>query len=364
MSNVIQLNVPVSRQPLARRLAGLIQCFAAERRFGEDVFWLKENAELLSILECTGQTLDDAAIEPLQGFYAQVLERMTFFPQYYRFLLSITLDLEDLGLPGSKGEALVDWATRAGLAEAELSDLQRAEARRLMLRRGCDPLAADTGLDDRLRRFAGRADTFALPNKKAAYELTHIVFYLSEYGRCDPGLDAAILRSLDYAGTLAYLDQNADLLAEICVALRYAGQMPPVLWEEWIAREARRFSLIEGAQARVQDHYHDYFVCNWLMALKGEDVFVAAPQFCRAEFSREMPLPGPLRTLSERLFALGADRRGDWAAMRDGLLDALDTRGQDIVQEAEANCTDFDAFFRIFARADGPRTDMRRVVAL
>ncbi|WP_050930035.1 DUF6902 family protein [Aestuariivita boseongensis] len=350
MSNVIRLNLPVSRQPLTQRLAGLVHCFAEERRFGEDVFWLKENAELLSILDCTGLTPDDSALAPMEGFYAQVLDRMAFFPQYYRFLLSITLDLEDLGLPGNHGEALVNWAADQGLAQAELSDLQRAEARRLMQRRGRDPMAADKGLDDRLRAFINRPETFALPNKKAAYELTHIVFYLSEYGRRDPGLDAPALRALSYAGTLAYLDQNLDLVAEICVALRYAGQEPPVLWEDWVAREATGFRMTEGPRAQVGDNYHEYFVCNWLLAARGDECFQSAPNFCRAQFTRDS-WPGPLRALSETLFGLGPLRQADWSVMRHQMFEVLDTRGQDILMEAEANCVDFDHFFSVFARA-------------
>ena len=79
------------------------------------------------------------------------------------------------------------------------------------------------GLNDRLRGFARRSITFALPNKKAAYELTHIVFYLSEYGRRDPEVGQAFIDSLHFAGTLAFLELNLDLLAEICIALRFAG---------------------------------------------------------------------------------------------------------------------------------------------
>ncbi|MFY9210420.1 MAG: hypothetical protein WAO69_04770 [Aestuariivita sp.] len=352
MSNVIHLTLPTSRQPLDQRLAGLIHCFAQERRFGEDVFWLKENAELLSILECTGQSVDLSALAPLEGFYAQVRDRMAFFPQCYRFLLSIALDLEDLGMGRDTGAELVDWAAESGLAEVEFSDLQRAEARRLMQRRGRDPLAGDAGLNDRLRRFINRPETFALPNKKAAYELTHIVFYLSEYGRRDPGLDAPALKSLSFAGTLAYLDQNADLLAEICIALRYAGQEPPVLWEEWIASEARGFSVTEGPHAQVADHYHDYFVCNWLLAVRGDPVFANTPNFCRAQYTKPESWPGPLRAISEHLYGIGPMRSGDWHRMREALFDVLDERGQDILQEGEANCVEFETFFDIFARAE------------
>ena len=173
----------------------------------------------------------------------------------YRFLLSICLDLEDLGLPGDKGEALAHWVDTQELPEAELSDLQRAEARRLLARRGVRALDWDVGLEDRLRRFVNRSETFAMPNKKAAYELTHIVFYLSEYGRRDPNLDQAAITSLEYAGILAYLDQNADLLAEICVALRYTGQTPSPIWEDWLEREVHRFKIATGPQADPQDDY-------------------------------------------------------------------------------------------------------------
>ncbi|MFC3117922.1 DUF6902 family protein [Jhaorihella thermophila] len=240
---------PVPAAGRARAAPRWSKSFARHRRFGDDVFWLKENAELLNILECTGLDLGPDALAPHEGFYADIERRLGFFPQYYRFFLSICLDLEDLGMPGDKGEALCRWAAREGLADAELSDLQRAEARRLMLRRGIDPLPEDAGLEDRLRLFMDRSETFAMPNKKAAYELTHIVFYLSEYGRRDPGLSAAAAKSLEFAGILAFLDQNVDLLAEICVAMRHAGIAPSSIWEDWLEQETRRFAVLSGARA-------------------------------------------------------------------------------------------------------------------
>jgi len=350
MSNVIHLNVPSQRQCRETRLAATLQSFAQSRRFGDDVFWLKENAELLNILECTGAKVPAPALVPHQGFYAQVEKRIEFFPQYYRFLLSICLDLETLGQPGTKAETLVHWAAEQGLAEAELSDLQRAEARRLMQRRGVDPMAHDTGLDDRLRRFIGRSDTFAMPNKKAAYELTHIVFYLSEYGRIDPQLDGDAITSLEFAGLLAYLDQNADLLAEICVALRYAGQTPSQIWENWLERETHRFSIMSGDQVTVQDDYHDYFVCNWLMAESGRDAFFKDVENDRMCFTRAEPSTGPLRDMSECMFRLDGARSGDWGHMRAHVEDAVSEVGFDILTEAQQSSDKFDAFFQGFAR--------------
>lgn len=116
MSNVIRLNVPSQRQSKRDRHAALIASFAQHRRFGDDVFWLKENAELLNILECTGTALDADTLAPHEGFYKQVEKRLGFFPQYYRFLLSICLDLEDLGMEGTKGAALAEWVHAQGLA--------------------------------------------------------------------------------------------------------------------------------------------------------------------------------------------------------------------------------------------------------
>ena len=140
MSNIIALNVPPRRQRLAARADRLIDLFASQRRVQDDVFWLKENAELLSILECTDAQLGPDGLAPHMSFYAGLKERLTFFPQYYRFLLSIGLDLEDLGLTGTcsdgQMEALCHWVNDQGLPGAELSDLHRAEARRLLARRG------------------------------------------------------------------------------------------------------------------------------------------------------------------------------------------------------------------------------------
>ncbi|QBF31568.1 hypothetical protein [Thalassococcus sp. S3] len=350
MSNVIHLNVPSLRPSRDTRLAAMIRSFAEARRFGDDVFWLKENAELLNILECTGSRVPLSALAPHEGFYAQVEKRIEFFPQYYRFLLSICLDLEALGMPGDKAAALVEWAHQQGLAEAELSDLQRAEARRLMQRRGVDPMAHDGGLEARLRRFIARSETFAMPNKKAAYELTHIVFYLSEYGRVDPQLEEAAVTSLEFAGLLAYLDQNADLLAEICVALRFAGRTPSPIWEGWLERETHRFSMTTGPEVAVQDDYHDYFVCNWLMSVSGKDAFLKDTEADRCRFTRATPYAGPLRDISECMFRLDEARSSDWTAMRGQVEDAVSEIGFDILTEAQQSSDKFDAFFEGFAR--------------
>lgn len=349
MSNVVQLNVPSRLQAPARRQAALVECFARHRRTGDDVFWLKENAELLNILECTGARPGTAALEAHEGFYAQVEKRLGFFPQYYRFLLSICLDLEDLGLDGTKGEALAAWVADQGLVEAELSDLQRGEARRLLARRAVAPTVADAGLDDRLRGFVARSATFAMPNKKAAYELTHTIFYLSEYGRRDPNLAPEVRDSLDFAGTLAFLDLNADLLAEICIAMRYAGIAPPAIWENWLSAHAHRFAIETGDAAPLGDDYHEFFICNWLDSVSGGDGFAKPVTTERMAFFRPETGTGPLREMSESLFRLDA-RSGDWALMRPQLAESLSDETETILTAAEQASRDFGAFFEGFAR--------------
>ncbi|WP_254871356.1 hypothetical protein [Pseudooceanicola sp. HF7] len=358
------------------RCAALIDAFAHQRRAEGDVFWLKENAELLNILQCTGQTLPEGALAPHDALYDRIADRLSFFPQYYRFFLSLCLDLEDLGMGGDTGAELVQRAAEQGLAEAELSDLQRAEARRLMLRRGVDPIADSDGLTDRLIAFASRSATFAVPNKKAAYELTHICFYLSEYGSRNPRFPLGVQKSLNFAGTLAYLDRNADLLAEVCVALRHCGLTPAPTWEDWLAQETDGFAL-EGAGQQAagsggshwngghfmgQDGYHDYLVSNWALALADGDPFGHDVPDGMVRFTPPQRESGPLLAMSRLLMA--DDRRSaDWEVMRSPIAEALhDGAPEDLdhLARAEEACADFPAFFESFARAN-PRPGAAQV---
>jgi len=350
MSNVISLGLP-RRQSFRDRLSAIVDTFAHHRRTTNDVYWLKENAELLNILEVTRPDMADDALAPYAAIYAGLGERLAFFPQYYRFLLALALDLEDLGLPGDEAERYCAQVMRAGLEKAELSDLQRAEAWRLLSRRLDVP--RDASLEERLRLFAGRSSTFALPNKKAAYELTHIVFYLSEYGRRDPELDAAILVSLEYAGLLAFLDQDADLLSEVCIALRYAARTPSQIWEDWLHHGVGTFSLQPSDTAPLADHYHDYFVTSQWASLAGYDPFPGQVPGGRMMIYRQFPNAGPLRTLSEYMFGLGTARSADWHGMRPMIADLLAQDQYDVLAEAEQSSPHFESFFERFARAGG-----------
>lgn len=349
MTNIISLSVPHRRQTMTERAGALIDVFANQRRYGEDVFWLKENAELLNILECTGTAVSENDLLVHQEFYSQLPQQLSFFPQYYRFLISISLDLEDLGLKGSIGESLCHWAAENNLPEAELSDLQRGEAHRLLSRRGASR-EIDPSLDHRLRQFINRSDTFALPNKKAAYELTHIVFYLSEYGRRDPQLEKSAIQSLNFVGILAYLDQNADLLAEVCIALRYAGQEPSAIWEDWISRTLSDYHVVSDINADVADSYHEYLVCSWMSATAELDGIGQAVLGGRTRFDRRDVYSGPLRNMSNSLLQMEDSRSADWSKMRPILEQSIDEFGFEILNDAEKSTSEFEAFFERFSR--------------
>ena len=347
---VVRLPVPFRPTTVEGRQAAHIAAFASHRRARDDVYWLKEVAEILGTLAACGATPGRKALIPLENHYADLVEHCQFYPQYYRFHLSIALDLEQLGMAGDVGKRIAHFVVAENLCGHELSDLQRAEVVRLLGRAGLE--TRDTAaLRHRLERFAERARHFAVPNKKAAYELTHIVFYLSEYGARDPQLGDAVRRSLMHLGLLAYLEQNADLLGEVAIALRYVGADVPVAWHEWLMSAWAGFAALEGEGG--PDSYHEYIVLGWAAAVLGDG----------AAFDRPIPegsvnfFPthsdaGPLRLMSRYLADLSpAERHNDWPRMRGQVMDRLNDAGRDVIEVAEQSTDMFESFFAGFARA-------------
>lgn len=349
MSNIISIGLP-KRPNLSQRQGALIKSFACHRRAPEDVYWLKENAELLNILAAGQARLAAQDLAVYQGFYDTLEERLRFFPQYYRFLLSICLDLEDLGMEGDTSQRLCDAVAAQRFAASELSDLQRAEVQHLLSRRGFGPLSPD--LRARLFTFISDPNTFSLPNKKAAYELTHIVFYLSSYGRQTLCLSEAAITSLEFAGLLAYLDQDVDLLAEVCLAMRFAGLTPSDIWEDWLAHELGGFVLKSAPDGPIQDAYHEYLVTSWWAGETGMTGFTGTPAAAGGvNISRLSAGRGPLRAISERLYQLGSERRADWREMRGLLNESIAPEHRHILAEAVQSSARFSAFFEQFSRA-------------
>ncbi len=346
MGNIVFLRDRVQGDTIADTPDILLDSFCNSRRQESDVFWLKENAELLNILECAGD-IDNNCVGIFSGFYDDLERRVLFFRQYYRFYLSISMDLEDLGYSGFKSEKLAQWVLKENIVESELSDLQRAEASRLLKRRNVERI--DVGLNDRLRSFVNCSDQFAIPNTKIAYELTHIVFYLSEYGRKDPQLPDAALVSLQHVGTLACLDQNMDLLAEVCIALRYAGSAPPSLWEDRLAESMRCYRFIPGAFDGRHDDYHMYFVGAWWAMLAGKGGFEPTIPG-GAMMIRGARTPGVMRTLSQVMFSNENFARLPWSAARPRIMASLPQDEGELLLNTEKGSPDFERFFEAFAR--------------
>lgn len=381
MSNVVPFRQEAPR-PAPDWQARLLGSFACQRRAAGDVYWLKENAEVLGILARLGARPKPDALAPYVEFYRDLPNKAQFFPQYYRFFLSICLDLEDLGIAGlcggggaqtsrtDQGAHLAHWVHGQGLAQAELSDLQRAEAANLLARRGV--MTPDAGLHARLMNFIARPQGFAIPNKKAAYELTHIVFYLSRYGTQAAQLPDEALQSLEFAGTLAFLECDFDLLAEICLALRFGGRTPSPLWEAWLTRGQGMFRAVPGTSPGAPtgtstgtsmggDAYHPFLLGLWWADVAGAGV--APPQLPSGAFRIDDTAPrlNPMRLMSECLYQMGGKRSASWRRMRRHVIAALDHDSARHLGMAEIAAPDFDRFFSAFARAAPmPMSDGKR----
>lgn len=324
----------------------LASCFVRGRREKTDVLWLKENAEFLSVLRSSGPLSGEAkeALMEYLPFYEGSLRHFDFFKPYYRFILSICLDLEDLGIGDSAlGERLAEDVKNSGVLGHELSDLQRAEARRLLARRDCDLLGLD-GLDDRLRAFMQSSVAFAVPNRRTAYELTHVVFYLSDYGRQDPKVESGAIQSIEYAGVMAFLDQDADLLSEVCLALHFVGRDVPDAWMSWVQeqREACQMSIHPLENNEVDD-YHTFLMMEWFISeVVKRPVFES---FC--ERARRFIYSGSesvLRGMTMALYAMDAEgQRNRTGAIRE-MKSRLTERERTLLGHASQTIGCFDQF--------------------
>jgi hypothetical protein len=353
MTTVLQF--PMNRAHRPQPDEALVAAIVENRWPHESVFWLKEVAEMLLVLEECSDTASPAIARSLAEPLAGLPERLRFFPQYYRFFLSIALSAQALGLMDQDATAgMVDWVADNGWVDSELADLHRAEARYL-LRRGGRTEADDPGLERRIHRFLERPATFAIPNRKAAYELTHLVFYLSNRGRVDPGLSPLALQSLGHAGTLAFLDQNADLLAEICLCLIFCGQVPPTPWVALVEDRTTLFSFEEKSGMAQNDECHCVLVCNWLLGKSDRPAFQhRIPTIGRGKtllVSAGPQKSAPLRELSVFLQRLGTGRTSDWSRLRSAAEGALSPDAREVLWQAEAADDDFGEFFAAFSRS-------------
>ena len=357
MSNILTFpNVSVGFDPTSRPcgFGALAECVLRHRHPKHNAYWLKENAEILNVLasipSCVSGPVRTDVLGVYQQTYADLFEELKFFPQYYRFYLSMLLDLEKLGFEGDLGQKAVEFVVAHNLVETELSDLQRAEGARLIARRGIHGWQDD--LVARLIRFAARSETFAVPNKKACYELTHIVFYLTDYGRVPFILADDVELSLIFCGLFAFLDEDADLLAEVCLSLMFIGKDVPEIWQHWLRAQRLQFQVEYGTASSQIDAYHTFLMVEWDALSSGAEEPVLDLRPAPMQFFAPRKHANLITHVSLYLLNLSGKRTGNWDRDRSHIFDRLTPMGTALLEQAILSTPHFEAFYEGFARAD------------
>lgn len=345
MTNIVSLRrqAALSCDPA---IPGLIDLFAHRRRGQHDAFWLKENAELLQILAALEAEVD---LSPLRQRAKGLMHELRFFPQYYRMYLSLAVDLRDLGMTEAPVGEMADFICAKDLPAIELSDTHRGEAHLLLRRAGFE--IADAALEARLARFAGHSSAFCLPNRRAAYDLTHIVFHAADYGRKTLARDPARRLSLIHVGIVAWLEGNLDLLAEVTLALRLSGEAVPEIWDESVAQAADQVDFSDARPGvSFEDDYHQYLVLNWARGVSGAAAFRGGVPHTARLIRQPLRNGAALHELSLALLDMGSARQPDWGRMRWRLWSKLSEPARQCVEKVET-MPEFEGFFAGFSRA-------------
>ncbi len=287
-----------------------VSSFAVKRNDGLSFAYLKENGELLSIAASSGLLLEPAALVHYHSFYDNALKTCEFFPQYFRFILAIVMDLEDLGYHGNVGEQICDFVASQRYLDYETSDTRRLEILTLLARR-----RADGAIERRYReqliesvdKFISNPNHFVKFNKPLFYELTHFIFFLTNYGKNKIPLKNSPIGCLTNVGILALLDDDADLLAEICICFKFLGENPPAFWEQYVESSLSEVTItfdtsVASAMNSGTDEYHAYFVMNWLLALRKSPTFTERFNGRTPYFSLPQKDASALSILSDALY--------------------------------------------------------------
>ncbi|MBL4853594.1 MAG: hypothetical protein JKY25_05065 [Robiginitomaculum sp.] len=290
--------------------ADTVRSFAVQRNRELSFAYLKENGELLSIAASSGLLLEPAALEHYRSFYDDALNTCEFFPQYFRFILAIVMDLEDLGYQGTTGEKICDYVVSQGYLDYETSDTRRLEILTLLARRrpeGDIEREYREKLIESIDKFISKPDHFIKFNKPLFYELTHFIFFLTNYGQNTIPLKNPPIECLTNVGILALLDDDVDLLAEICICFKFLGEKPPVFWEKYVENALSEITTsfdasVTSALNSATDEYHAYFMMNWLLALRKLPTFTENFNGRPPYFSLPEKEPSVLPILSDALY--------------------------------------------------------------
>ena len=258
-----------------------VEAFALKRNPAINFPFLKENGELLSISANSGFLVEPRALELYSEFYDNSLKFTQYYPQYYRFSLGIVNDLEALGIQGEKARQIADYVTEENFVMYDTSDSRRLETLTMLECNGGLSQAYKNVLEDithNVDGFIKNPHWFTKFNKPHFYDLTHILFFLTDYGRKDLQLKHDVYPCLINMGLLALLDNDADILSEICTCLSYIGADIPDEWDQFLQNRYKDIRVsfgetIASALNPTVDEYHIFFVMNWYEAMQGRPAF-------------------------------------------------------------------------------------------
>ena len=287
-----------------------VGAFAIKRNDKLSLAYLKENGELLSIAASSDLLLEPAALEHYRSFYANALKTCEFYPQYFRFILGIVLNLEDLGCQGDTGKQICEFVASQGYLDFETADLRRLEILTLLARRrteGAVERKCRKQIIENVDNFISKPDHFVIYNKPLFYELTHFIFFLTNFGENIIPLKNSPIECLTNAGILALLDDDMDLLSEICICFNFLGEKPPAFWEQYVEDSLSKITItfdtsVASAMNNATDEYHIYFMMNWLLALRKLPTFTEKFNGRTPYFSLPHREPSVLSILSDALY--------------------------------------------------------------
>lgn len=346
MPNVVSFMRAQGQPELGFGPEALISSISRHRAVQEDLRWLKENAELLRCLASSGVQVSAGALQDCYGdFAADLPQKLAFFPQYYRFFLHLACDLHALGMPGVDPDRLARLALASGMPQAELSDLQRAERDWLLTRAGVPVGMGAKTVRHRLAEAVFDPRAYVLPNRKAGYELTHIAFYLSDYGRDTTAIPDGLAPCLRNVGILAWLEQNLDLLAECCIALDQIGEPVPVIWSDRLASALPAYRVRASAEVDLTDSYHSWLMVLWSQ-IRLRPLGLQRPFPSHGFSVTEPPVEtGALRALSMVLLGRSASDTGSWQAVKDEVGAGYGPEITAVVDSVAGAIPEFSEFF-------------------
>lgn len=230
---------------------------------------LKRNAEFVTIL-CQITRPNSFIFKEYNFFYQKLHKVLESFPQYYRLILSMAYDLSAVQDDLVTYDLLCEFVVSNQLIYAETSDMRRLESEYLLSLSIKNWTFPDLYLHERLEKIMSNRDLYFRPDRDLFYTLTHAVFYLTAFGRKPIfGDTQALEANLLTIGTHAYLSDDNDLLAEVCVCLHYLNSTIPPSWIGYVKKRFLNYSvgISDNENFKYPPYYHSFLVSCWCLGL-------------------------------------------------------------------------------------------------